>query len=141
MNITLGHTLPKPGHCCLLSQAGCLCQARLAAFVVPSAFWLLVASARSILSTCMRWWLLSAQAIRLMAAHCRTHYVPIHNEPEMWLEGSNLHEAWMWASQHPAEAAKVVHSARALSQLHFTWLGQTCYVVHLMHKSSKLVSD
>ena len=59
----------------------------------------------------------------------------------MWPEGSNLHEAWMWASRHPAEAAKIVRSARAFSQLHFTRLAQTCYVVHLLHEYSKLMSD
>lgn len=59
----------------------------------------------------------------------------------MWPEGSNLYEAWIWASQHPAEAAMIVGSARAFSQLHFTRLGQTCYVVHLLHEYSKLMSD
>ncbi len=76
-----------------------------------------------------------------MPAHHRTHYVPVLYEPDLWPEGSNLHEAWVWASQHPAEAAKIVGNARAFSQTHFTRLGQTCYVVRLLHEYSKLMSD
>ena len=59
----------------------------------------------------------------------------------MWPEGSNLHDVWVWASQHPAEAAKIVGNARAFSQTHFTQLGQTCFVVRLLHEYSKLMSD
>ena len=59
----------------------------------------------------------------------------------MWPEGSNLHEAWGWASQHPDEAAKIVGNAQTFSQTHFTQLGQTCYVVRLLHEYSKLMSD
>ena len=59
----------------------------------------------------------------------------------MWPEGSNLHDVWVWASQHPAEAANIVGNARAFSQTHFTKLGQTCYVVRLLHEYSKLIND
>ena len=107
---------------------------------VPSAVWPVMATSRSVF-TCTRWRLLFEQSLSCLAAHYRTHYVPVLYEPELWPEGSNLHEAWGWVSQHPAEAAQIVDNARAFSQTHFTRLGQTCYVVRLLHEYSKLMSD
>ena len=67
--------------------------------------------------------------------------IQVHYEPARWPDGTDLYEAWSWVNAHPDAAANIVRNAKAFSELHFTVLGQTCYVVRLLHEYSKLFTN